>query len=207
MWLLSVPWWVPWGFALIPTLVLIWVSWPRESIILRRGKEAKLVVSGETGGAEASNIDLQFSDGPPHKWGNDRFGYTGLTVVNKSGRPALNVQVAIIEMEPRPINGAFHTQLPIYLRPINEQKANNYTINPYDEKCFVLSKSWISGPPNNPVININDPMEDNSRDYIVMRSNERWRLRITASSSNAGSVTRDFTIGIEQARVNVRALG
>ena len=30
LWLLSVPWWVPWGFALISTVVLILVSWPRQ---------------------------------------------------------------------------------------------------------------------------------------------------------------------------------
>lgn len=28
-WLLSIPWWGPWGFALITTLWLMWVSWPR----------------------------------------------------------------------------------------------------------------------------------------------------------------------------------
>ena len=32
LWALSVPWWVPWGFALISTLTLIWVSWPRAGI-------------------------------------------------------------------------------------------------------------------------------------------------------------------------------
>ena len=30
LWLLSVPWWAPWGFALITTGLLIWVSWPRR---------------------------------------------------------------------------------------------------------------------------------------------------------------------------------
>lgn len=29
-WFLGLPWWLPWGFALISTLWLIWVSWPRE---------------------------------------------------------------------------------------------------------------------------------------------------------------------------------
>jgi hypothetical protein len=29
-WLLSVPWWAIWGFALVSTLWLIWVSWPRH---------------------------------------------------------------------------------------------------------------------------------------------------------------------------------
>ena len=28
---LSVPWWAVWGFALLSTVVLIWVSWPRRS--------------------------------------------------------------------------------------------------------------------------------------------------------------------------------
>jgi hypothetical protein len=28
-WLLSLPWWAVWGFALISTLWLMWVSWPR----------------------------------------------------------------------------------------------------------------------------------------------------------------------------------
>lgn len=29
LWLLSIPWWIPWGFALISTMWMIWVSWPR----------------------------------------------------------------------------------------------------------------------------------------------------------------------------------
>jgi hypothetical protein len=29
-WFLSLPWWVPVGFALVATLWLMWVSWPRE---------------------------------------------------------------------------------------------------------------------------------------------------------------------------------
>ena len=44
-------------------------------------------------------IELQFSDGPPHKWGN-RFRFTGLTVVNKTKNPALNVHVAITDINP-----------------------------------------------------------------------------------------------------------
>lgn len=32
LWLLSVPWWIPWGFAFIATMALIWVSWPRTLI-------------------------------------------------------------------------------------------------------------------------------------------------------------------------------
>ena len=28
--ILSLPWWVPWGFALISTVLLIWASWPRQ---------------------------------------------------------------------------------------------------------------------------------------------------------------------------------
>lgn len=32
LWLLSLPWWVPWGFALVSTLWLTWVSWPRQSL-------------------------------------------------------------------------------------------------------------------------------------------------------------------------------
>ena len=149
-------------------------------------------------------IDLLFSDGPPHKWGN-KFRFTGLTVVNKTQKPALNVQVAITDINPRPIYGAFHSELPLYLRPVGEQRANSYTINPSGEKRFVLSRSWISAPPNNePVININDPMEDNTLNYIIMEQHERWRLRITASSSNAGTATREFSIGVEQARINVR---
>ena len=27
---MGLPWWLPWGFALVSTLWLIWVSWPRE---------------------------------------------------------------------------------------------------------------------------------------------------------------------------------
>lgn len=30
MWLLALPWFVPWGFALISTMWLMWVSWPRQ---------------------------------------------------------------------------------------------------------------------------------------------------------------------------------
>jgi hypothetical protein len=29
-WLLSVPWWAVWGFALVSTMWFIWVSWPRQ---------------------------------------------------------------------------------------------------------------------------------------------------------------------------------
>ncbi|MFQ5786053.1 MAG: hypothetical protein ACE5H8_14695 [Alphaproteobacteria bacterium] len=31
LWVLSLPWWVPWGFALIAAIALIVVSWPRGS--------------------------------------------------------------------------------------------------------------------------------------------------------------------------------
>ncbi len=30
-WLLSLPWWAPWGFALVATIWLMWVSWPRRT--------------------------------------------------------------------------------------------------------------------------------------------------------------------------------
>lgn len=30
LWVLSLPIWLPWGFALIATLMLMWVSWPRQ---------------------------------------------------------------------------------------------------------------------------------------------------------------------------------
>ncbi len=30
LWILSIPWWVPWGFALISTLWLMRISWPRS---------------------------------------------------------------------------------------------------------------------------------------------------------------------------------
>lgn len=30
-WLLDLPWWLPWSFATIATVVLMWVSWPRTS--------------------------------------------------------------------------------------------------------------------------------------------------------------------------------
>lgn len=29
-WLAGLPWWAPWGFALVSTLWLMWVSWPRQ---------------------------------------------------------------------------------------------------------------------------------------------------------------------------------
>ena len=32
-WLLAVPWWIPWGFVLLSTLWLMWVSWPRQAPI------------------------------------------------------------------------------------------------------------------------------------------------------------------------------
>lgn len=32
IWLLSLPLWLPWGFALIATLWLMWVSWPRDKL-------------------------------------------------------------------------------------------------------------------------------------------------------------------------------
>jgi hypothetical protein len=31
-WVLSLPWWAPWGFALISTLWLMYVSWPRQRV-------------------------------------------------------------------------------------------------------------------------------------------------------------------------------
>src|SRR5688572_14221140 len=30
LWVLSLPWWIPWGFALASTFWLTWVSWPRD---------------------------------------------------------------------------------------------------------------------------------------------------------------------------------
>ena len=149
-------------------------------------------------------IDLLFSDGPPHKWGN-KFRFTGLTVVNKTQKPALNVQVAITDINPRPIYGAFHSELPLYLRPVGEQRANSYTINPSGEKRFVLSRSWISAPPNNKnVIDIYDPIESGHHNYIIMEPHEHWRLSISISSANIGSIERNFTVGIEQGYINVR---
>jgi hypothetical protein len=41
-WLLSVPWWVVWGFALVSTLWLISVSWPRQP----RNKDETAKASG-----------------------------------------------------------------------------------------------------------------------------------------------------------------
>ena len=29
IWIMALPWWVPWGFALITTMWLMWISWPR----------------------------------------------------------------------------------------------------------------------------------------------------------------------------------
>jgi hypothetical protein len=33
LWMLSIPWWVPWGFALISTMWLMWASWHRTVLI------------------------------------------------------------------------------------------------------------------------------------------------------------------------------
>ncbi|HEX9645925.1 MAG TPA: hypothetical protein VGB88_00405, partial [Alphaproteobacteria bacterium] len=30
-WLISLPWWAPWGFALTATVLLIWASWPKSA--------------------------------------------------------------------------------------------------------------------------------------------------------------------------------
>lgn len=33
VWLMSLPWWLPWGFAFASTMWLIWVSWPRQRAV------------------------------------------------------------------------------------------------------------------------------------------------------------------------------
>ena len=44
VWLLSLPWWVPWGFALISTLRLIWVPWPELFEALRTQHELQATI-------------------------------------------------------------------------------------------------------------------------------------------------------------------
>ena len=39
---LSIPWWAVWGFVLISTLWLIWVSWPRPPLNTGRRPTAKV---------------------------------------------------------------------------------------------------------------------------------------------------------------------
>lgn len=42
IWLLSLPWGVPWGFALISTVSLIWVSWPRQVTAASQADDDKI---------------------------------------------------------------------------------------------------------------------------------------------------------------------
>jgi len=47
IWLLALPWWVPWGFALISTLWLMWVSWPRGALLSSGdGRDSEIPPSG-----------------------------------------------------------------------------------------------------------------------------------------------------------------
>ena len=39
-WLLGLPWWTVWGFVLITTLWLMWVSWPRKNSIATATEKA-----------------------------------------------------------------------------------------------------------------------------------------------------------------------
>lgn len=56
-WILSLPWWVPWGFAIISTAWLMWVSWPRGQATVEAVKQVELgppaSPAHETGVSEA----------------------------------------------------------------------------------------------------------------------------------------------------------
>lgn len=48
IWVLSVPWWAPWGLAVASTLLLIWVSWPRSQPHTEAPAESTIALSQTT---------------------------------------------------------------------------------------------------------------------------------------------------------------
>lgn len=58
LWLMSIPWVVPWGFALLSTSLLIWVSWPRQ-------RTATNVIVPQQPDPNEFKIDPWVADGTP----------------------------------------------------------------------------------------------------------------------------------------------
>ena len=59
-WFLSIPWWALLGFALVSTLWLMWVSWPRKNVTAALDSEQN-TVSGPEHSIDLSGLDSHFN--------------------------------------------------------------------------------------------------------------------------------------------------
>lgn len=85
-WFLGLPWWSVWGFALITTIWLIWVSWPRQPVKLAIIAGTKVILPAPkqimSGHCKLSTERPQDSDrviatgAPPHSVTNIRYRVT-----------------------------------------------------------------------------------------------------------------------------------
>ena len=88
LWLLSVPWWVPWGFALLSTLTLLAVSWPRARVEVNQGAVFPVQTRLDL---ESSNTDELGKIFMP-----DIRNISGTTITNKT----IQVQDLVDEYDP-----------------------------------------------------------------------------------------------------------
>ncbi|MCK0149595.1 hypothetical protein MWU54_06150 [Marivita sp. S6314] len=78
-WLLTVPWYVPWTFALLSTSWLMWISWPRQPALIPKSHEkmpSKIIEHGTVKG----KITIDLLEGEYHRItsiGNLEVAFTG----------------------------------------------------------------------------------------------------------------------------------
>lgn len=200
-------WWIELPpFAIFMSLIIAFpfATWglyglARLIAILRKSPIQKSIPSNA--------ISLEFSEDPFKRWEiPQKYRFTGLIVMNNNKETsAHNVQVTITDIVPRPsFDRAFQPHFPFHLRPLNEQKANNYTINPETEKVFVLSRAWIGGSNEQPYIDIDNSRDDGRSNYIMMQTHECWQLSVLVSSSNAGTTKHELIVRVEEGYPYIR---
>jgi hypothetical protein len=81
VWLLSVPWWAVWGFALLSTLWLMWVSWPAAQ---RPAKAAPIQPNDDQSGSVKATMPGSVAPPAPILWSfedptQSRMAFLGLS--------------------------------------------------------------------------------------------------------------------------------
>ena len=103
IWILQLPWWVPWGFALIATVTLIWVSWPR-TLVQAGPQESKLETSVAPEIAQEPERTVSFDESSQQNLLKELKKYSGthynadIEFANVAQRPLADTLASIFQL-------------------------------------------------------------------------------------------------------------